>query len=111
MINWIYQALRPVINKTKSNSYMRTHLISYDLVAPGRNYETLYDFLKSFGTRAKPLESLYLVRTSLSAKEVRDKIKSYIDTNDKVLVIDVTGDASAWKGLPDSTGAWIKKHM
>lgn len=90
---------------------MRSLLISYDLVAPGRNYEPLYDFFKSFGTRAKPLESLYLIKTDFSATEMRDKINMYIDSNDKVFVVDITGDASAWRGLSEATSSWIKKNL
>jgi len=86
-------------------------MISYDLIAPGRGYEALRSFLESHSYWAKPVESLYLVKTNKSAEVFRNDLLNYLDTNDKVIVIDVTGRASAWKGLPDKVSNWIKSNL
>lgn len=90
---------------------MNTLMISYDLIAPGRGYETLRSFIESHSKWAKPVESLYLVKTTKNAETLRNDLLSYLDTNDKVIVIDVTGKSSAWKGLPDKVSNWIKSNL
>jgi hypothetical protein len=64
---------------------------------PGQSYDQLIDYLKSY-EHAKPLLSLWLIATSKSAETVRDEIVSsqLIDRNDKLVVVDTTGDAASW---------------
>lgn len=88
---------------------MNRLLISYDLIAPGRYYEPLFDYIKSFPKFAKPLESLWLIKTSKNYETVRDKLIRLIDSNDKILVIDITGDAASWHNIPKSS--WIRNSQ
>lgn len=90
---------------------MHTILISYDLKKPGQNYQDLWDHLKSYGTWAKPVESVWLVKTSSSAETVRNDAIRHIDTNDKIIVIDVTSQAAAWKNLTSEVSSWITKNL
>lgn len=94
--------------KTKT---VKTILVSYDLVAPGRNYDELLDHLRSYSGYCNPLESFWLVRTSFSETEVRDKVANFLDSNDKLLVMDVSGDAAAWRGLSSDNATWIKNNL
>jgi hypothetical protein len=88
----------------------RTIQINYDLVSPGRNYERLYKYLKGFDGWDHLLESLWLVRTRKTAAEVRDDLKSFVDSNDKVAVFDVTG--SSWAtNFSNSQSDWLYGHM
>jgi hypothetical protein len=89
---------------------MKTIQINYDLRAPGRNYQPVYDYIKSYGTYAKPLESLWLVRTNKTVGQVRDDLTQLVDRNDKVLVFDVTGDAWA-SNYDDPHIQWMYGHM
>jgi hypothetical protein len=89
---------------------MRTIQVNYDLRKPGRNYEPVYDYLKSFSAYSHPLESLWLVRTWKSASPVRDELKQHVDRNDQVLVFDVTGDS--WASNFDTPAIqWLHGHM
>lgn len=84
---------------------MNRLLISYDLIRPGQDYEDLIDYLKSY-RHAKPLYSVWLIVTNKSAKAVRDElVDKLLDKNDKVIVVDATGDSAYWhpSGLD-----WIK---
>ena len=90
---------------------MKTHLISYDLKVPGKDYSHLHSFLKSGGSWAKPLESVWLVKSSLSAEEYRNAVNLHVDKNDKILVIDVTSDASAWFNLETAVSDWIQTNL
>lgn len=51
---------------------MATYVVSYDLLAPGRDYEKLFSYLKSHTRWAHPLESTWVVVSSLSAAGLRD---------------------------------------
>jgi hypothetical protein len=88
---------------------MSTYLISYDLSAPGRNYQPVYDYMQNFSDRMKPLQTVYLVHTSESAGTIRDELKGLVDSNDKVLVVEV--DTLSWGtfNLPN-TAKWLKEH-
>lgn len=89
---------------------MKTIQINYDLVGPDRDYPKLYAYLRSYGTRARPLKSMWLVRTNKTVSAVRDEINRYVDSNDEVLVIDVTGDSWA-SNFTDDHIAWMKDNM
>lgn len=84
--------------------------INYDLVAPGRDYSKLYSYLKSFNGWSRALESMWFVRTSKSTATVCDELLGYVDSNDKVVVIDITGDAWATHALPKATLDWMHGH-
>jgi hypothetical protein len=84
--------------------------INYDLVAPGRNYQPVYDYIKATHFYARPLESMWLMGTNKSAATVRDELKKLVDANDKVLTIDVTGDAWA-TNFSDAHTKWMKENM
>lgn len=90
-----------------------TILVSYDLMAPGKDYDKLWDHLKSYPDYIKPLESVWLLKTALSAEEVRDKISLYTDSNDRLLVINVTKDEAAWRNLIGGAAhtKWIKENL
>jgi len=90
---------------------MNTVLVTYDLMAPGKDYSKLWEHLKSYTDYIKPLESFWLLRTSYSAEGVRDKVRLYVDSNDRLMVIDVTGDAAAWLNLSVQQSQWIKNNL
>lgn len=86
-------------------------LVSYDLLAPGKDYEALYKYFKqSPGGWAKPLESLWIIKVSKNHETVRDELRRLIDSNDKLIVIDITGDAMAWYGLSTEVSQWLRDN-
>jgi len=90
---------------------MNAILISYDLRSPGRNYGGLYEHLKSYPDYISPLESVWVLKTSSSVEQVRDAVLKYLDTNDGLLVLDITGDAGAWYGLTTTHSKWLKENL
>lgn len=86
---------------------MNTILISYDLRTPGKNYMTLWMHLRSYENFARPLESVWLIRTVYNAEQVRNSALNHIDQNDKIFVVDVTSRFSAWKNLTVEVVRWI----
>lgn len=88
---------------------MATYLVSYDLIGK-KDYERLFEHLRTYGTRSRPLASLWVIVTDKTAAEVRDGINQHIDADDKVLVVKSAG-VGAWRGLPTETTDWLKKHL
>lgn len=90
---------------------MNTLLIGYDLNEAGQDYKTLIDEIKelSGGTWWHHLDSTWLIRCELTAKQVRDHLKQFIDKNDELLVINVTADN--WAGVGFEKYDWLHKHL
>ena len=90
---------------------MPTLLIGYDLKKPGQEYPDLYERLQALGLWWHHLDSTWLLRTELSAIQVRDRLRQVLDANDKLLVIDVSGRQAAWAGVNERGSAWIKEWL
>jgi len=90
---------------------MSTILVSYDLNKPGKDYPKLWEHLRSYNAYAKPLESVWLVKTNLTALQVCDAAKKYVDQNDKIFTIDVTSRNAAWINLSKENSDWIKEYL
>lgn len=90
---------------------MTTQLISYDLNSPGQKYTNLIEDIKAASNGAwwHNLDSTWLIKTSLSSSDLRDRLVKHIDSGDELLVVDVTGDARAWHGFKGSASTWLKE--
>jgi hypothetical protein len=87
-----------------------TLMIGYDLDEPGQNYEAVSDAIKSLSsTWWHRLDSTWLVKTTLNATQARDRIWAVMDSNDELLVINITGDAWAAQGF--DSYKWLKDNM
>ncbi|MDR3197934.1 MAG: hypothetical protein LBU34_08720 [Planctomycetaceae bacterium] len=89
---------------------MNTYIISYDLINPGQNYENLLKKIRSFSSWARLGGSAYIVETEETASQVRDKLTSFLDNNDKLFVGTVQAPA-AWIDLGDEVSQWISSHL
>lgn len=89
---------------------MAKQLISYDLSKPGRNYDELYEAIKAIGTWWHCLESVWIVVTDLTSGQVRDRLKPYIDGNDKLAVFKLEGDWATY-GLETTCNDWLRNNM
>jgi hypothetical protein len=91
---------------------MATLLIGYDLDAPGQDYKPLYAAIKALGDGWwHHLDSTWIVTTSLTVTQARDRLLKHIDTNDKLLVTDITADAAAWYGFNSKGSQWLKDNI
>lgn len=90
---------------------MRTLMITYDLRAPGRNYGLLHDAIKklSSGRWVHPLESVWIVQTFESASYWRDQLKHYIDSNDRLLVVQTPLSEWASWNVASNEVEWMKR--
>lgn len=66
------------------------YLITYDLKTPGKDYNVLYDKIKSLGDNFHPLESTWFVKSNSSAESISTYLRTVMDTNDYVFVVEIT---------------------
>ena len=81
----------------------------YDLISPGRNYQELYDAIKSYGTWGKLTESCWAIVTASSAVEIRDYLHQFIDNNDRLMVIR-GGREAAWRNMM-AEKQWLEQNL
>lgn len=88
---------------------MSSKIIEYDLQKPGRDYDALYEAIKSYGTWAHVTESTWFIKTEDSCAQVRDKLKQVVDSNDRLFVATLTGEAAWHNVICDND--FLKKHL
>jgi hypothetical protein len=78
---------------------MKTYLVSYDLNNPPQNpnYHPLIKRIREYWGGEKILFSEWLVRTDSTAADICDDLRRFIDSNDGLIVLGLTGEA-AWTG-------------
>ena len=91
---------------------MKTYLISYDLLRsnPFVAYENLREAIKRSMYWAKPLESVFIIKTTLTAIEVAKALQPYLDPTDKLLVVEIGKD---WGSINMSSDVvnWLKNNV
>ena len=88
---------------------MKTLLVGYDLNRPESDYPGLIDSLKQAGSAWwHHLDSTWLIKTDRSPSSLREELKPYLDADDELLVIDVTGRARSWQGFNRRGSDWLK---
>ncbi len=92
---------------------MKTYLISYDLGLPEtyNDYKTLINYIKSYSNWAKPLKSVWLVKTDKKISQVRDEIRTLVDLNDKIFVINITKIGWATFNISKDVTDWMKNNL
>ena len=88
---------------------MKAYLITYDLKAPGRNYESLYQGIKSCGKWWHYLQSSWIVATNESSQQIWNRLAATIDQTDFLLIIEVRKDRYGW--LPKDAWDWINQNV
>jgi hypothetical protein len=103
-----HQALRHWLDKIRN----ATILIAYDIhPAQGTAYDHLISAIQSLGAWWHHLETVWIVRSNQKPDEIRDKLKTYIGTDDQLLILDITGDKAGWAGVSDAGSAWLKEYI
>lgn len=73
-------------------------IVTYDLCSPGRNYNSLYEYLKSFPKWAHITESTWFISSDKECFDIAEEINDLIDSNDRIFVAELTG-VSAWRNV------------
>jgi hypothetical protein len=89
----------------------RIYSIQYDLTKPGQSYEKLIAAIKRLcPTWAKPLESCFVVVSSITAAQLRDSLTPYLDTNDRLLVLQAGPDWAS-RNLAKEVSDWLVRNI
>ena len=87
---------------------MPCYMVSYDL-RKVRDYEKLFEAIKSYGTWSHVLESCWAVVTVQSTSSVRDHLVKFIDSDDGLFVLKSGGEA-AWRNVICNND-WLKEYL
>ncbi len=91
---------------------MNTFMITYDLYTPGQKYACMEKTLKSTcPTSCKMLRSVWMVKYSGTAAQLRNVVSKCLDGNDELIVVGLSGEA-AWQGPTlIKHNQWIKDAL
>lgn len=84
-------------------------MISYDLHSPTNNRKDVQDAIESLGTWCKYLTTTYLVNTNQSKNNVQDICTKHLDSNDKMIICEITGSVGGW--LETDQWNWINNNI
>lgn len=84
--------------------------ISYDLLNPGQNYEAVQTAIKQLGSWAKVHLSLFYVNSAYTAEQAAKHVRTAMDTNDKLIVVDATNNTAYWYNLPQEVAQAIANN-
>jgi hypothetical protein len=84
--------------------------VSYDLHAPGQNYDKVIAEIKLHGDWAKVHYSLFYISSDESAKQVADAVWKKMDQNDRLIVVDASHNDAYWYNLADEVSKFIQEH-
>ncbi|WP_444659389.1 hypothetical protein ACRQV7_02975 [Caproiciproducens sp. R2] len=80
-------------------------LITYDLVKPETDYADLIDAIKKYPGWCNMQKSVWIVSSSDSCATIRDHLKRYTDSDDRLLVVALTGESAWTSSICDSDSA------
>ncbi len=88
---------------------MATYIISYDLRKPDRDYESLYQAIRAYGTYAHIQQSVWAIVTEHNATQIRDRLSLYMDQNDRIFVVK-SGREAAWRNVI-CNNEWLSERL
>ena len=89
---------------------MATVLITYDLASPGQKYADLHEAIQAAANWWHCVESTWIIKSDLSLEVIRDRLLASLDSNDKLLVVQLTG-AAAWAGFDQDCSSWLTNNL
>lgn len=92
---------------------MKTFLISYDLGVPETHsdYTALFNRIKSlYLLWARPVKSVWIIKSDKDVAQIRDEIKLTFDLNDKLIVVELSGNWGTYN-IPKEVTDWMRNNM
>lgn len=86
----------------------RIILVSYDLKGDSRSYTDMYNTLKQAEGWWHHLESVWLLKSGLTASAWSRRLQPFVDEDDKLLVMEIEiMSAQGW--LPEKAWDWLNR--
>lgn len=90
---------------------MKTYFISYDLSsAPGADYARLHTRIQAFIQWARPLESVWIIKSSMSSSQIRDALIPFLVPRGRLFVVEAAPLTWAGWGLDHRVVAWLNEN-
>ena len=89
---------------------MNNLFISYDLNTPGQKYDNVAEAIKKLGNWAKVQKSLWYVKTAISSEEALRRVWAMMDSNDSLIVVDVTNKSAVWHNVAPEAAKQIQAN-
>jgi len=89
---------------------MNNLFISYDLNSPGQDYTSVIEKIQSLGSWGKIQKSHWYVNSNISAKDACNHVRSVMDANDSLIVIDSTNNDAYWFNVSDEVAKHIQNN-
>jgi len=84
--------------------------ITYDLNKSDKNYEGVFEAIKSLGNWAKYQKSAWYVRSNYTADQACAIVWAKMDANDSLMVIDASNNLARWQGLTNQVATHIQQN-
>lgn len=85
-------------------------MITYDLNSPGQKYEKVIEAIKSSSIAwCTYWKSSYLIKSNLTPNQIQEKIKPYLDPNDRLIIIEAMNNYQGW--LADNEWKYIRENI
>ena len=102
------EALRTLLRQ----DHLSTILIAYDIHPNQASaYQNLAEAIQSLGAWWHHLETVWIVRSDKTPKEIRDGLRAHIDADDQLLVVDITRSEADWAGVNDAGNGWLRGNF
>lgn len=89
---------------------MATYLITYNLNDHDDDYEDLFAAIDDLGDTwhdASKLDSVWFVKTTMTATTIRNQLRSAMDRDDNCVIVDISGQTrNGW--MPKDFWSWLK---
>jgi hypothetical protein len=91
---------------------MATILIAYDIhPSAGEAYDQLIVAIKTLGAWWHHLETIWIVKSSYTPADVKNRLQPLVGHDDQLLVVDISGDTAEWLGINDSGAKWLTDNV
>ncbi len=85
---------------------MSLYCIGYEVVDPGNTYPSLIEEIETYEAWWHCLDSTWIIDSSKTADQVREHLQQYVGLNDRLLVVEIIGNAS-WAGFNHECSDWL----
>lgn len=89
---------------------MNSYLVTYDLIKR-KNYPELIKILEGFTTRWHCLGSVWIIKTTLTAAQLRDALIKHIDDDDKLIVILLQRESAWTLSFSKECQDWLRNNL
>ncbi|KFX64250.1 hypothetical protein KBK24_0121685 [Burkholderia sp. K24] len=91
---------------------MSVYLVGYDLTKKQiQQYDNLFAAIKAYGTWWHGLDSTWMVVSSDTAAQIRDNLQRHMHSDDRLLVIRVSGESAWTTSFSSEAQDWLRQQL